>query len=344
MKVALLYGPHDLRLIDAPLPELADERSVLIKVRAVGICGSDVHAYHGKLATVTYPRVIGHEVVGEVVAAGSAVTKAKVGDHVVMDPVVSCGQCPACITGRNNVCRDVKCMGVAAEGGCAEYITLSEVNFHRIPAGLPWQDAVLAEPYTIGAQVVSRGGVTPGDRVLVMGAGTIGLVILQSAKRLGAKVMITDLSRHRLELARQLAADVAINPTETDLAKAVNEFTCGYGVDVAVDAAGVPALFETALDLTAPAGRIVILGFNPAPASISELPITRKELDIRGSRMHAGQFPEVIRWLAAGEVETTPLVTHQFRLDELQQAFELLEREPEKACKVIITVNEEAPK
>ena len=212
MKTAVLYGPHDLRLVEMPIPVLTDTKSVLVRVRAVGICGSDVHAYHGKLATVSYPRIIGHEVVGEAIEIGSAVTKFQVGDHVVMDPVVSCGECPACLAGRNNVCRDVKCMGVAAEGGCGEYIVLPEANLHRLPAEIPWREAVVAEPYTIGAQVVSRGEVAAGDKVLVMGAGPIGLVILQSAKRLGAQVLVTDLAAGRLELAKLLDADIVIDP------------------------------------------------------------------------------------------------------------------------------------
>jgi 2-desacetyl-2-hydroxyethyl bacteriochlorophyllide A dehydrogenase len=338
MKVAVLYGPHDLRLVEKPVPALTDAKSVLIKVKAVGICGSDVHAYHGKLATVVFPRVIGHEVVGEVVEVGSAVTTIAPGDHVVVDPVVSCGDCPACRAGRHNICRDVKCIGVACEGGLAEFIVFPEPSVHRLPAELPWKDAVLAEPYTIGAQVVSRGRVAAGERVLVMGAGPIGLVVLQAAKRLGAKVLITDLADSRLGLARQLDADVTVNPAQQNLAQAVSEFTGGYGVDVAIDAVGVPALFEQGVEMAAPGGRVVIIGFNPTAAQIPELPITRKELDILGSRMNAGKMPEVVRWLASGEVKTGPLVSHEFKLDELQKAFDLLDKEPEKTCKVVITI------
>ncbi|MDR3588369.1 MAG: zinc-binding alcohol dehydrogenase family protein [Negativicutes bacterium] len=338
MKVAVLYGPHDLRLVEKPVPALAGADSVLIKVKAVGICGSDLHAYHGKLATVVFPRVIGHEVVGEAVAVGSAVTTIAVGDHVVVDPVVSCGQCPACRAGRHNICRDVKCIGVACEGGLAEFIVFPEPSVHLLPSDLPWRDAVLAEPYTIGAQVVARGRVAAGDKVLVMGAGPIGLVILQAAKRLGAKVLITDLAESRLALARQLDADMTVNTSQQDLAQAVNDFTGGYGVDVAIDAVGLPGLFEQAVEMTAPAGRIVIIGFNPTPAQVPELPITRKELDILGSRMNAGKMPEVVRWIAAGEVKTGPLVSHEFKLAELQKAFDLLNKEPEKTCKVVITL------
>ncbi|MDR3559841.1 MAG: zinc-binding alcohol dehydrogenase family protein [Negativicutes bacterium] len=338
MKVAVLYGPHDLRIDEKPIPALTGADSVLIKVKAVGICGSDVHAYHGKLATVTFPRVIGHEVVGEAVEVGSAVRTIQAGDHVVVDPVVSCGQCPACRAGRHNVCRDVKCIGVACEGGLAEYIVFPEASVHKLPSELAWRDAVLAEPYTIAAQVVSRGQVTADDKMLVMGAGPIGLVILQAAKRLGATVLITDLADSRLALAGRLDADVTVNPAKQDLAKAIHDFTGGYGVDVAVDAVGVPALFEQAVEFAAPAGRVVIIGFNPAAAQIPELPITRKELDIRGSRMNAGKMPEVVGWIAAGEVQTGPLVSHEYALVDLQKAFDVLDSEPEKACKIVITL------
>jgi L-gulonate 5-dehydrogenase len=320
-----------------PIPNITNDKGVLIKVHAMGICGSDMHAYHGKLATVSYPRVIGHEVVGEVVETGTAVTKVRSGEHVVMDPVVSCGQCHACKSGRNNVCKDVKCMGVAAEGGCAEYIILQESNVHAIPADIPWRDAVLMEPYTIGAQITARGDVSAGDHVLIMGAGPIGLVALQAAKRRGAKVIVTDVVKQRLKLACEMDADLVVNPQEQDLAQAVSEFTKGYGLDVAVDAVGVPALFEQAVELTAPGARVVIVGFNPTPAQIAELPITRKELDIRGSRMHAGKFPEVISWFANREVKTAPLVSHAFPFEHIHEAFTLLETDPESTCKVIIT-------
>lgn len=338
MKAAILIKPHELKLVDKAMPELTDDSSVIMKVRAIGICGSDVHAYHGKLATVSYPRTIGHEVVGEITAVGAAVTHIAAGDHAVLDPVVSCGSCPTCLAGRNNVCQDVKCMGVAAEGGAAEYVILPAKNVHVIPKGIAWRDAVLAEPYTVGAQMVARGGVTASDTVLIMGAGTIGLVALQAAKRLGAKVIVSDPLAARLELARQLDADVVINPAAQDVGSIVRELTKGYGVSVAIDAVGVPALFETAVELTAPGGRIVIIGFNPMPASVPELPITRKELDIRGSRMHAHKFPEVIRWLAEKQVKTAPFISHEFAFADIQSAFDLLEQHPEQTCKVIITI------
>jgi len=145
-------------LVERPIPDLPDQKSVLMKVRAVGICGSDVHGYHGSLATFVYPRVFGHEVVGEIVSVGCQVRHLAVGDHAVMDPVMSCGYCRACRNKRQNVCAQLRCMGVGAEGGCAEYIALPAANVLKIPTEIPWREAVLIEPYTIAAQIISQPG------------------------------------------------------------------------------------------------------------------------------------------------------------------------------------------
>jgi threonine dehydrogenase-like Zn-dependent dehydrogenase len=339
MKVAVITGPHELELVDRLIPSLPDERSVLLKVRAVGICGSDVHGYHGTLATFVYPRVFGHEVVGEIVAVGAEVSHLTIGDHAVMDPVQSCGHCRACRTKRQNVCAQLKCMGVGAEGGCAEYVALPAANVLKIPAAIPWREAVLIEPYTIAAQIVARGEIGAADDVLIMGAGPIGLVTLQAAKRLGAKVMISDVSSNRLRLASELDADVTVNITLQNLAEEVRRFTEGEGMTVAVDAVGLPELFEQAIELTGIAARIVIIGFNPVAARVPELPITRRELDIRGSRLHANKFPEVIDWFARREVKTLPLISHEFDFRDVKNAFSLIERDTDNTCKVILTFN-----
>ena len=339
MKAAVITGPHNITLVEKPIPELPDGKHVLLQVKAVGICGSDVHGYHGSLATFVYPRVFGHEVVGIVIEAGSDVTHVAAGDHAVMDPVHSCGRCRACRTNRKNVCNDLQCYGVHIDGGCSEYIVLPAVNVHKIPKEIPWHDAVLIEPYTIAAQIVSRGEVCADDNVLIMGAGPIGLVTLQAAKRLGARVMITDLSQSRLLLATALDADAAVNIRTQDLAGEVRSFTEGEGATVAIDAVGLPELFEQAIEMTGTAARIVIIGLNPDVAKVAELPITKRELDIRGSRLSAGKFPEVIDWLARHEVKVEPLVSHEFDFMDVTAAFSLIESDPEHTCKVIVTFN-----
>jgi len=337
MKALVLTAAKTLQVQEKEMPTIQKADDVLIEVKAVGICGSDVHAYHGTLSTVVYPRIIGHEVVGVVRAVGNSVKQVKPGDHAVMDPVVSCGHCLPCRAGRRNVCRDVKCMGVAAEGGAAEYIILPASNVVKVPSEIPWRDAVLAEPFTIGAQCTARARVAPGDTALVMGAGTIGLVAMQAAKQRGAKVMTADIVDSRLELAAKLGADRVVNTKKEDLAAAVAEFTKGEGLTVFIDAVGMPALLELGTELAAPTGRIVALGMTPDTLTIPQSSISKKELEIIGSRMHCGRFPEALQWITEKKVQTGPMVTHAFPFAKAQEAFDLLDKSPELTCKVILT-------
>ena len=337
MKSIVLLKAKELEIQDHPIPKIANPDDILIRVKAVGICGSDIHAYDGSLTTIKYPRTIGHEVVGEVTAVGDAVTHVKPGDHVAMDPVVSCGACLPCRTGRRNVCRDVKCMGVAAEGGAAEYIILPALNVVKLPADIPWNEAVLAEPFTIGANATAQARVVPGDMALVMGAGTIGLVAMQAAKIRGARVMIADIVDSRLKLAAQLGADRVVNSRTEDLAAAVSEFTKGEGITVFIDAVGVPALLVLGTELTAPTGRIVALGLTGDLLTLPQAAISKKELELIGSRMHSNRFPEVIGWINEKRVSTALMVTHSFSFTQAQAAFDLIEKSPQSTCKVILT-------
>lgn len=337
MKSVVLTQAKTLEIQEHPIPEIKNQDDILIRVKAVGICGSDVHAYDGSLTTIQYPRTIGHEVVGEVTAIGSGVTHVKVGDHVAMDPVVSCGKCLPCRKGRRNVCREVKCMGVAAEGGAAEYIILPALNVVKMPADIPWRDAVLAEPFTIGANSTAQARVVPGDMALVMGAGTIGLVAMQAAKLRGARVMIADIVDNRLELAKKLGADRVVNTKKEDLAAAVADFTDGEGVTVFIDAVGVPALLVLGTELTAPTGRVVALGLTGDQLTLPQAAISKKELELIGSRMHSNRFPEVIGWISEKKVQPGPMVTHAFHFTQAQAAFDLIDKSPQTTCKVILT-------
>ena len=337
MKSVVLTQAKRLEIQEHPIPKINNPDDILIRVKAVGICGSDVHAYDGSLTTIKYPRTIGHEVVGEVTAVGAAVTHVQPGDHVVMDPVVSCGKCLPCRQGRRNVCRDVKCMGVAAEGGAAEYIILPALNVVKMPSDILWRDAVLAEPFTIGANSTARARVIPGDMALIMGAGTIGLVSMQAAKLRGARVMIADIVDSRLDLAKKLGADRVVNTKKEDLVAAVSEFTEGEGVTVFIDAVGVPALLVLGTELTAPTGRVVALGLTGDLLTIPQASISKKELELIGSRMHSNRFPEVIAWISEKKVQTGPMVTHAFPFTQAQNAFDLIEKSPQTTCKVILT-------
>lgn len=319
MKVIKVNTPGNLELQEVAKPDNVGPQDVLVKVKAAGICGSDIHIYHGTNPVATYPRVIGHEVVGEIVEVGVEVDNLKVGDHVAIDPVVSCGECYPCRIGRNNVCKSLKVRGVHTDGGFAEYVVVPGKSVYQISKDLSWPEAALIEPFTIGAQVSSRGEITAADTVLVLGAGPIGLIVLQVVKKIGAKCIITDLLDKRLELAKELGADVVVNTSKQDLPDIVFKETNGLGVTVVVEAVGLPKLLEEAIKVTSPAGRIVVLGFTETASNIAQLDITKNELDIRGSRLHAKQFPKVIEWFNNRELRPEVLISHQFHFTEVKR-------------------------
>lgn len=193
MKAVIVPEPGKVQIIEKSMPDIRGGNEVLVRVRLAGICGSDVHIYHGTSPVATYPRIIGHEVTGEIVAAGPDVTRVKVGDKVVLEPIRSCGNCYACRQGRKNVCANLQVYGVHLDGGYQPYLVLPEENVHKVGDYLSWEEAVLVEPFTIGAQANWRGDVKENDVVFIMGAGTIGLCALQIAKLKGAVCIVSDI-------------------------------------------------------------------------------------------------------------------------------------------------------
>ena len=193
MKAICVIEPNTIRIEERPIPEIQSPNDVLVKVKAAGICGSDVHIYHGTSPVATYPRVIGHEIAGEIVQTGGSVQELSIGDHVVMDPVIYCGSCYACRIGRRNVCSNLKVRSVHVDGGYQEYLVLPHSSVYKIPDALSWEEAVMIEPFTIAEQVCSRGEITKNDVVFIMGAGPEGLSILIRAKLFGATCVIKSL-------------------------------------------------------------------------------------------------------------------------------------------------------
>ncbi|MDR4926230.1 zinc-binding alcohol dehydrogenase family protein [Peribacillus simplex] len=339
MKAVQVRKAHELIIQEVEKPRISNSTDVLVKVKRVGICGSDMHIYHGTNPLATLPRVVGHEVAGEVVEIGQGVAGIKVGDHVVIEPISYCGECYACRKGRQNVCEKLSVFGVHEDGGMREWFVLPEKQLHVVDSALAWEEIVLAEPYTIGAQAVWRGEVEEGETVLIQGAGPIGICILKMAKLQGASVMITDLSDERLEFAKESGADITVHAGKEDVQKRVEEWTNGEGANVVIDAVCLPMTFEFSFDVVSTAGRIVVLGFDERPSSVSQLPITKKEVSVKGSRLQTDQFPKVVKLLNEGKLRHEGLVTHTFSLDEIQEAFNFVENHPEQVRKAIIVFN-----
>ncbi|MGM0852672.1 MAG: zinc-binding alcohol dehydrogenase family protein [Bacillota bacterium] len=337
MKAVQVTGPHQLSIVEREKPVITHEQDVLIKVKMVGICGSDIHIYHGTNPLATLPRVIGHEVTGVVEAVGDGVATLSVGDKVVIEPIESCGQCYACRSGRGNVCSNLEVYGVHRDGGMQEYMVIPHKLVHKVNEELDYKESVLVEPFTIGAQANWRGDVRDGDTVFIMGAGPIGLCCLKVAKTKGATVIISDLNESRLAFAKEWGADHTIDASRVNVIDEVMELTKQEGANVVIDAVCIPQTFEQAIEAASAAGRVVVLGFDERPSQITQLPITKKEVTITGSRLQTNQFPVVIEMFNDRTIDTRGMVTQEFPLNRIEEAIHLIETSPEDVRKVVIS-------
>ncbi len=325
MKALCVISPNKIAIEERLVPKIQSGNEVLVKIKAGGICGSDMHIYHGTSPVATYPRVIGHEIAGAVVETGKSVTGLNIGDHVVLDPVISCGTCYQCRIGRKNVCSKLKVRGVHVDGGYQEYIVVPQENIYKIPDSLSWEEAIMIEPFTIAEQVCSRAEVTKDDLVFVMGAGPVGLSILKMVKLYGATCFISDVFDYKLETAKQYGADAVINAKEVDVKEDIQRLTDSNGATVVVDAVCSERSFEQALSYVCSAGRVIPLGFNKTPSAIAQLSVTAREIDIRGSRLHNNKFPKVIDYFTKGDLKVADMITHRFPFTEINDALALIE-------------------
>lgn len=307
---------------------------VRVRIARAGICGSDLHIYHGSNPFARYPRIIGHEAAGKVTEVGADVTTLSVGDNVVLDPVVSCGQCYACRAGRFNVCANLEVFGVHRDGGFRSEMVLPAANAVKVSGQLAPAVAALAEPFSVAANVLLCTDCDATDTVLIYGAGTVGATVLQVAKLKGARVIVADPDRSRLDRALQFGADKVLQTGVDDIPIGVAMENDGLGPSVVIDGAGVPALLEQACRIAGPAGRIGLLGFSPAPCNVSQQEIVKKELTLVGSRLNRRLIPQVVDWLESGALKPEAMITQTFPGRDAAQAFALIESAPEQTIKV----------
>ena len=340
MKAAVVHGVNDLRIEEIKKPCIINGDDVLIKVKVVGICGSDVHILHGENPFAIFPRIMGHEFVGEVEDIGPKVNTVKVGDHIVVEPITYCGKCYACRSGMPNVCEQLKVSGVHVDGGMREYAVISEKQAHIIKKEIPWDLAALTEPYTIAGNVTMRTQVSAGDRLVIQGAGPIGITILRMAKVKGANVLVTDMVDEKLRFAKLNGADVVVNPSRENLVDAVKQWTNGEMANIVIDAACTPKTFEICYDLVSVAGRIGVLSMSSKPSNIPAINFMKKQLTVVGSRLQAYRFVPVIRLIEAGKLRNDGLITHKFKFENIKNAFKLIDEHPEEAKKVLLTFDD----
>ena len=342
MKEVVIIGPKQYEIREVPVPAPGNNE-VLVQMKAAGVCGSDIHQFLGENPNTMFSRIPGHENVGIVVVCGADVKNIKVGDHVVVDLVVACGECPQCKKGRRNVCRTVKARGAAIDGGWREYFAVPEHEVYLLPQDMPFKDAALIEPFAIGGHCTTRAGIQGGESVLVLGSGTIGAVILQTLKLKGCRVICADINDDSLARAQKYGADAVVNTKKENLKDAVQKFTDGAGVDVIFDSACYPGSLTAVLEMGIPANgaTVVPMGFCTAQEGITQAMINTRELSIIGTRMSCNQFQPTIERFAKHEYQLDGMVSHYIPFSQVGQVFENIIHPPKNMKKMVIVFDEE---
>ncbi len=333
MRVTALQKPKEISTIEAPVPTRKPSEA-LIRVRAAGICGSDIAAYRGMNPLVSYPRVIGHEVAGEIEEIDQNSQGLKKGDRVILDPYLYCGHCYPCSIKRNNCCENLKVIGVHVDGGMKEFIAHPADMLISVPDTISWAHIPLAEPMTIALHALHRTKLKNNEYIAINGAGTIGLLTAIIAKTYGAEPILIDLVEERLAMSRALGIVHTINPIKQRLLPALQALTDGRMPEVVVEASGANQAIRNTLDMVSYAGRIALTGWPKSETSMPTDLITKKELDICGSRNSAGEFEEAIRLLSSGEVNAQAIISQYITFDEIPDMVEELSDHPERYLKV----------
>lgn len=318
MSVAVLYGVRDLRVEQRPVPEPGSGEA-LIRVLSVGTCGSDVHYYeHGRIGdfVVDRPLVLGHEPSGVVVANGPGAGRHEIGQRVALEPGVPCSTCEQCKAGRYNLCPRMRFFGTPPiDGAFCEYVTLREDFAYPVPDSLSDDAAGLLEPLSVGVWSNRKARVGPGSRVLITGAGPIGLVATQTARAFGAsEVVVTDVNPRRLAIAEELGATATVNVAEQPLADT------DFEPDVLLECSGVPAAAAQAIRRVGRAGRVVLVGMGGDELPLPLAHVQNSEIEVTGTFRYANTWPVAIELAASGEVDLDRLVTHRFTLEQAEEA------------------------
>lgn len=336
MKVAVLEKIKRISIEEREIPK-PKEDEVLVRIKSVGVCGSDIHYYNeGKIGSfvVEKPLILGHECAGEVVEVGSKVKTLKVGDRVALEPGIPCRRCLYCKTGRYNLCPDVVFMATPPiDGAFAEYVVHPEDFTFKLPDDISFDEGALIEPLSVGIYSAERAMIRPGDTVLIFGAGPIGLVTLQAVKAYGAEqVFIVDINDFRLSKAKELGADLIINSKSEKMEDYIK-----VGVDVVFEASGNSSVISQTTKFAKRGGKIVFIGLaSDDYIGININEVSSKELDLLGIFRYANVYKKSIDLLAKGKIDLKTLITHHFSLEKTQEALEFADKNKDKCIKVIV--------
>ena len=338
MRALRYLGPKQLEIQEVKTPEPKDDE-VLLKVRACGICGSDVHGSLGLTGRRIAPMTMGHEFSAEVAGLGKNVTKFKVGDGVIVQPINFCGECINCKNGLTNMCLNKKFFGVlTVDGAMAEYIAVPEKLLYKLPEGCSYEVGALTEPYAVAYGAIKKYGSFNDKHVLVIGAGPIGLCIIQLVKLQNPKqIIVSDLSDARLQIAKEFGADQVINPRNEDYLEAIAKYTDDLMVDVSIEAVGVEATANQSIKALKIGGTSIWVGMSQKEMEINMQDIVCSARSVLGSFNYTHEeFGEVVDIIGSDRMECSKLISKVVSLEEARQAFVDLHEKPDELIKVII--------
>ncbi len=340
MKAAVFSGIRQIEVRDVPRPE-PNPDEVLIRIAYCGICGSDLEAFQtGMYEPGLVP---GHEFSGTLVEIGSEVTGWQVGDRVVSRDASPCGKCASCREGRLDACESLNMFGITQDGAWADYAKILATDLHRLPDSVSLRQGALVEPLSVALHGVRRSKQKPGDQVLVMGAGPVGLLTLQCALLAGARsIVVTEIDDTRAALASRLGASAVLNPLRENVGVALADLTCHRGPDVVYVCSGAPSALSEAVSLVRKGGQILVLGICVSPVETDYMTIAMNELSVQGSYLGWAEAPAAIDYIAQGRVQVAPLVSHEIELQDIvTQGMDVLERPGSGAVKILVRIGGE---
>jgi len=339
MKAAIIEKPGKVTVREINRPNLGYGR-VLIRVRVTGMCGAEIHAYHGTHPYRIPPVISGHELAGDIEAIGDGVRKFSVGDRVTVEPHIACGKCEYCVSGYYNLCPNKIVLGTKEwPGSLGEYITAPEEVVYKLPNHVSYEAGAFVEPLSVGVHAVRVAQVTKDDNVFIAGSGNIGLSVLGAVKNCSqGKIICSDIRDFNLGLAKRLGADAALDTNELDFLDKINQVIERKGVDIAFVTVGSAQAFEQCLQVTRKRGKTIVVGLFTKKIDIDLSRILMNEKIVMGSLMFTRKdFEESLNLITSGKFVPREIITHRLPIEQAQQAFELMDKKSENVVKVVLT-------
>ena len=335
MKAVYISEPNKIDIRELPMPEVKDGEA-LLRLKYVGICGADVASYTGNQPFTTYPRIPGHEFSAEIIEIPENNLGLKKGMVVTANPYFNCGSCYSCQRGFVNCCTDNQTMGVQRDGAFCEFVAMPMERIYD-GMGLNAKELALIEPFTISRHAVSRTEIKSTDKVLVIGAGPIGLFALICAKLTGARVYIADILDKRLEVAKEYGADGVINSTVTPIKEATESITLGAGFDVVIEACGLSQTFLDSIENVCFAGKLILIGNGKKDTTFNHSIILKKEINIFGSRnSYKKDFTDLISIVKKGEIDLMKMISGIYPIEKADEAFKALANNNGSLAKILV--------